>query len=77
MAEDVRVQVRKHHQASVKKGKYEKRSVELEEASPSWFATSVKGLSLFLVSEVVRQARRRGRQDRCTDEKSDWEQIGH
>ncbi|KAG9311511.1 ribosome recycling factor-domain-containing protein [Chiua virens] len=31
MAEDVRVQIRKHHQASVKKGKYEKHSVELEE----------------------------------------------
>ncbi|KAF8438857.1 ribosome recycling factor domain-containing protein [Boletus edulis BED1] len=31
MAEDVRVQLRKHHQASVKKGKYEKHSVELEE----------------------------------------------
>ena len=33
MAEDVRVQIRKHHQASVKKGKYEKHSVELEEVS--------------------------------------------
>ncbi|KAN0086108.1 Ribosome recycling factor domain containing protein [Tylopilus felleus] len=31
MAEDVRVQIRKHHQTSVKKGKYEKRSVELDE----------------------------------------------
>ena len=31
MAEDVRVQIRKHHQASIKKGKYEKHSVELEE----------------------------------------------
>lgn len=33
MAEDVRVQIRKHHQASVKKGKYEKHSVELEAVS--------------------------------------------
>ena len=33
MAEDVRVQIRKHHQTSVKKGKYEKHSVELEEVS--------------------------------------------
>ncbi|KAG8216569.1 ribosome recycling factor domain-containing protein [Butyriboletus roseoflavus] len=31
MAEDVRVQIRKHHQASIKKGKYEKHSVELDE----------------------------------------------
>ncbi|KIK91293.1 hypothetical protein PAXRUDRAFT_35002 [Paxillus rubicundulus Ve08.2h10] len=31
MAEDVRVQVRKIHQASIKKGKYEKHSIELEE----------------------------------------------
>ncbi|KAI9568723.1 ribosome recycling factor domain-containing protein, partial [Boletus coccyginus] len=31
MAEDVRVQIRKQHQVSVKKGKYEKHSVELEE----------------------------------------------
>ncbi|KAF9071903.1 ribosome recycling factor domain-containing protein [Rhodocollybia butyracea] len=29
--EDTRVQIRKHHQASLKKGKYEKRSVEVEE----------------------------------------------
>lgn len=29
-AEDARVQYRKLHQASVKKGKYEKRSIELE-----------------------------------------------
>ena len=33
MAEEVRVQVRKHHQASVKKGKYERHSIELEEVS--------------------------------------------
>ncbi|KAF9220755.1 ribosome recycling factor [Gyrodon lividus] len=31
MAEDVRIQVRKTHQASIKKGKYEKHSIELEE----------------------------------------------
>ncbi|KIJ15328.1 hypothetical protein PAXINDRAFT_169134 [Paxillus involutus ATCC 200175] len=31
MAEDVRIQVRKIHQASIKKGKYEKHSIELEE----------------------------------------------
>ncbi|KAF5390134.1 hypothetical protein D9757_003783 [Collybiopsis confluens] len=30
-AEDTRVQIRKHHQASLKKGKYEKHSVELDE----------------------------------------------
>jgi len=30
-AEEMRVQVRKQHQASLKKGKYEKRSIELEE----------------------------------------------
>ncbi|KIK70116.1 hypothetical protein GYMLUDRAFT_187719 [Collybiopsis luxurians FD-317 M1] len=30
-AEDTRAQIRKHHQASLKKGKYEKHSVELEE----------------------------------------------
>lgn len=32
-AEDIRVQIRKHHQSSLKRGKYEKHSVELEEAS--------------------------------------------
>ncbi|KAJ3999885.1 ribosome recycling factor domain-containing protein [Lentinula boryana] len=30
-AEDTRVQIRRHHQASLKKGKYEKHSIELEE----------------------------------------------
>ncbi|KAF9527620.1 ribosome recycling factor domain-containing protein [Crepidotus variabilis] len=30
-AEEIRVQVRKHHSASLKKGKYEKHSIELEE----------------------------------------------
>ncbi|KII91158.1 hypothetical protein PLICRDRAFT_105335 [Plicaturopsis crispa FD-325 SS-3] len=30
-AEETRVQIRKHHQASVKRGKYEKHSIELEE----------------------------------------------
>lgn len=30
-AESTRVQLRKHHQASVKKGKFEKHSIELEE----------------------------------------------
>ncbi|KAL0069580.1 hypothetical protein AAF712_003238 [Marasmius tenuissimus] len=30
-AEDSRVQIRKHHQASLKKGKFEKHSIELEE----------------------------------------------
>ncbi|KAE9398037.1 ribosome recycling factor [Gymnopus androsaceus JB14] len=30
-AEDTRVQIRKHHQSSLKKGKYEKHSIELEE----------------------------------------------
>jgi len=30
-AENTRVQLRKHHQASVKKGKFEKRSIEMEE----------------------------------------------
>ncbi|KAK7451056.1 hypothetical protein VKT23_012731 [Stygiomarasmius scandens] len=30
-AEDSRVQIRKHHQASLKRGKYEKHSIELEE----------------------------------------------
>ena len=29
MAEEVRVQIRKHHLASVKKGKYEKHSIDL------------------------------------------------
>ena len=33
MAEDVRVQIRKHHQTTVKKGKYEKHLVELGEVS--------------------------------------------
>ena len=30
-AEEIRVQVRKHHAASIKRGKYEKHSIELEE----------------------------------------------
>ncbi|KAJ4468753.1 ribosome recycling factor domain-containing protein [Lentinula aciculospora] len=30
-AEDTRVQIRRHHQASLKKGKYEKHSIELDE----------------------------------------------
>ena len=30
-AEEMRVQIRKHHSASLKRGKYEKRSIELEE----------------------------------------------
>ena len=30
-AEEIRVQVRKHHTASIKRGKYEKHSIELEE----------------------------------------------
>lgn len=30
-AEDARVQIRKHHQAAVKKGNFKKRSQELEE----------------------------------------------
>lgn len=34
-AEDFRVQVRKHHQAFVKKGAYEKRSPEITEVRPS------------------------------------------
>jgi ribosome recycling factor len=34
-AEDARVQIRKHHAASLKKGKFEKHSIELEEVCPS------------------------------------------
>ncbi|KAJ3729647.1 ribosome recycling factor domain-containing protein [Lentinula raphanica] len=30
-AEDTRIQIRRHHQASLKKGKYEKHSIEIEE----------------------------------------------
>ncbi|KAG6887654.1 hypothetical protein C0992_011324 [Termitomyces sp. T32_za158] len=36
-AEEIRVQVRKQHQASLKRGKYEKHSVELEEVSMNLF----------------------------------------
>lgn len=32
-AEDIRVQIRKQHQTSLKRGKYAKHSVELEEVS--------------------------------------------
>lgn len=49
MAEDVRVQIRKHHQASVKKGKYEKHSVELEAVSGCVLVTSVGDLNHFCI----------------------------
>lgn len=32
-AEDIRVQIRKHHSSSLKKGKYARHSVEMEEVS--------------------------------------------
>ena len=32
---------------------------------------------LRVVSEVIREAHRRGRQDSCTDEKGDREQVDH
>lgn len=35
-SEDVRVQIRKIHQASLKRGKYEKHSIELEEVSSAF-----------------------------------------
>lgn len=79
MAEDVRVQIRKHHQTSVKKGKYEKRSVELDEVRRPclWYQRCITHTSCPLVSKVVRQARCRGRQDFDADEKGDWEQVDH
>ena len=49
MAEDVRVQIRKHHQVSVKKGKYEKHSVELEAVSGCILVTSVGDLNHFCI----------------------------
>lgn len=62
-AEEIRVQVRKQHQASLKRGKYAKHSVELEEVSGA-FAASAPALNLFsLVSKAYGSIRRRSGQN--------------
>ena len=38
--EEIRVQIRSKHSASLKRGKYEKRSIELEEVYPSISCTA-------------------------------------
>ena len=50
MAEDVRVQIRKHHQVSLKKGKYGKHSVELVEVSLLY--TIISGDHIWCVSSI-------------------------
>jgi ribosome recycling factor len=51
-AEEIRVQVRKQHSVSIKKGKYEKFSIELEEASWLFYLSFPGYLPPILVSEA-------------------------
>ena len=80
-AESTRIQLRKHHQASVKKGKFGKHSIELEEVRLS---SRHLGLSILrgslthrlvpagpTVPEIDGQIHHRGRQDPWNDEETE------
>jgi hypothetical protein len=75
MAEDVRIQVRKIHQASIKKGKYEKHSIELEEVRDCLLRRA--HTNHFTVPKTDGQECCRGRQDLCADEEGGWNQVDH
>jgi len=73
-AEDTRVQLRKHHQTSVKKGKFGKHSVELEEVRVFLhFFIAGRGSLICgsLVPEVDGQIHRRGGQNPRDDEEAE------
>jgi hypothetical protein len=58
-AEEIRVQIRKHHQASLKRGKFAKHSVELEEVRSSPLHNQHE-LTIFTVPEAHGSAYCRG-----------------
>ena len=80
-AESTRVQLRKHHQTSVKKGKFEKHSIELEEVRLPFVDLGLNLLqgSLIrrmapagpIVPEIDGQVHRRGRQDPRDNEETE------
>jgi len=73
------VQVRKHHSSSLKKGKYAKHSIEMEEVMSNSLNVSVGQTlmhSFLAVPETHGQVRQRGGQDSWRSAKVDVFEIG-
>ena len=72
-AEEIRVQVRKQHQASLKRGKYEKHSIEIEQVcivSPTAIETRLTCPSICSVPEASWSLYSRGWSDPCQSQES-------